>query len=156
MLTYGAKDLKKRFSELNHLEDVKLVPLMCVLIQKFLEDVATDWTKYGINGFDEVEDNKKKPFTKVCIAMYGRLALKIITRHTNIYATDGESGGYMSSNLEFDSGSIDKPAGLMHQKLLEFVQRLNLPELKHDAAVLLRTRAKLSHLIKGINDFYLS
>lgn len=154
LFTYGAQDLKQQFPELKKLQDLTVVPLVTLVIEKFLKDMEDNWTKYGINHFEAIENPAKKKFLKDMYSVMMDMAfVKIVVGYSNIYITDGEGGGYVISNIEFNSGATEMYACELHRKFIEFVKTFELAQLKYEAAVLL-SKIQRQHLIAEIEKFY--
>lgn len=155
IFTYDAKDLKKRFLELEKYEDLTLVPLMSLIANKFIEDLRLRSVKYRITNFDILEEfDGRTILGDIYMAMVGTVVIKIKVDYTNICITDGFNAWYFPYKITFDSGEADEFAKGLHNSLADFLKGHSLVKLKKEAQLILK-KVKKETLALKIAEFYL-
>jgi hypothetical protein len=157
--SYMPKDLKKVFPELKSLQDITVVPILALIIDKFLEDVAGDYGKYGISNLKLIQkftfSAKTKILDDVYVATFNVMMVRIVIPRSDIYMVNGGGLCYVSSGIIFDSGKNDDLANNLFDKFSHFVKSQTLFELKREATRILKEKGQVEHVIHEISEFYL-
>lgn len=139
MKIYGANDLRGRFPELKPLNDTALVPLLGVVIAKFIEDISQNFVSYGLSGIDQIEQFS---YPNTLHDVFGGVMtdgsmIKITVKRSNVYFIDGDSSCYVCSSVVFDAGKLEKSASGLKRKMQKFLEKMRLEEIKMEAMIAL-------------------
>jgi len=155
LFTCEARDLRKMFPVLEPLDDMVCVPVFSGMVARFLEDLSTDFGKYGIESFDPLSQfDGKNTLDDVYAVMRGSIIVKVVLRRTDIYMVNGGLTWYLPSSIIFNAGNASDFAEDLYKRFVDFVKKQNFAEVKRETILALR-KGRAKSLRPGIVEFYL-
>ena len=154
MRTYGPKNLKEQFKELERLHDSTLIPIINRVTDNFLSDLNHNPSRYNISDAKNVEqlgEGLQKYISGGYNLVIDGKIVSMTVHRINIDDEDDDEYWWMANMIDFEGNEERSNRLVEHFK--RFVGQQKLDELIRAAAEELQ-KGKTHHLNKEMRDFY--
>ena len=151
MQIYEPENLKDQFRDLRHLQDISVVPILDRIIERLLEDLKEDPTKYGVSGVRNISQiPHSMDFS--CNLIVGKEILTMTMHRLNLSLINEDPNWWMTFKIRLDGN--EQLCDKVFSRFREFIGELDSKTLKEEATNIL-TKGKTYNLNGEMYNFYL-